>query len=316
MFNTTNKLSCNNTGQINNYPFYIPEDIKISATHSPYYQLNLDNDLSVWYSLDYSNTIGNSDDTLYTDIVFNQVRGLDGRNNYYVYTKDNITYTGLGNSSDITKDEMKLFVNTVIMSYRKSAKSPDLYIRNENAINAGDSAYIYLDSDISDISKVLDSQYSEGSKKSLIICCELDDKNIIVNKDNYVQVRMLDANGNYVNVPVNVYSVFNPDLGIDSNSLINKASNDLIDSIPINVLEDTQYRDIFVLGDKSKFFIEINLDTLLNCYNNSQTLSNEQSFTLPLECWIFTSYGNESYKSWIKDTHSIKIVKRDLFDIE
>jgi hypothetical protein len=45
-------------------------------------------------------------------------------NEYYIYSANNITYTGAGHSSNPTLDEAKLFVNTMVASRRDTIKKP------------------------------------------------------------------------------------------------------------------------------------------------------------------------------------------------
>ncbi len=125
-----------NRGQITEYPFHIPEEANVAATHAQYYQLNMDtnnedefydDDIVVWYALSNDNAesvdgniLGNGDERFY------RANYKDGRNNYYIYTKGNITYTGAGHSM-IGQDmdaERKLFVNTLVASYASGAHSP------------------------------------------------------------------------------------------------------------------------------------------------------------------------------------------------
>ena len=70
-------------------------NIDVAKTHSQYYQLDLEqDDIVVWYC------IGQSGDSDWCHGIKNDVR-----NNYYIYNKGNITYSGAGHSSDMTVDE-------------------------------------------------------------------------------------------------------------------------------------------------------------------------------------------------------------------
>ncbi|MBE5955531.1 MAG: DUF5057 domain-containing protein [Lachnospiraceae bacterium] len=103
----------------------------IATTHCQYYQLDMqldktgegDSDIVVWYCLG---------DSIY-DAVPNDVR-----NNYYIYSVGNITYTGMGHSpgSNLTLQEAKLFVNTIIASYTSGKRNPSISIV-EDADNKG-----------------------------------------------------------------------------------------------------------------------------------------------------------------------------------
>lgn len=124
---TSNRVSMVNEGQITDYPFHIGESLEVATTHPQYFQLNLDtdsrddnfnDDIVVWYAIDgYSNGKNSS----YYSMDHN-----DARNNYYIFNKGNITYTGSGHAL-IGKDkemERKLFVNTLVAAYTVGNHAP------------------------------------------------------------------------------------------------------------------------------------------------------------------------------------------------
>lgn len=82
----------------------------------------------VWYNL--SNGAGDSTN------IYSAKEG-DSANNYFIYTKDNVTYSGVGHSGDMTDDEIRLFINTMISSYRSVADAPYPTCVNEDAIRNG-----------------------------------------------------------------------------------------------------------------------------------------------------------------------------------
>ena len=111
-FTQTNRVKQVNTGQITSYPFdlngHTNGELDISVTHGQYYQLNMNSDnIVVWYTLSGDN-----------------FQDRDGMNEYYIYSANNITYTGAGHSSNPTLDEAKLFVNTMVASRRDTIKKP------------------------------------------------------------------------------------------------------------------------------------------------------------------------------------------------
>lgn len=118
--NTTNIATRVNEGQITKFPFTIDETFKTSNTHGQYYQLNLDDEnLVVWYCL------GGSTGTYY------EVSRNDARNLYYLYSYNNVFYTGVGHDAYSSTDmEKKLFVNTMIAAYRASTIAPVLNVLN------------------------------------------------------------------------------------------------------------------------------------------------------------------------------------------
>lgn len=105
-----------NNGQITRYPYYIKDNFEIAATHGQYYQLNMENEeIVVWYTLkNGGNNHGNTYDC----------SPRDTSNNYYIYNKGNITYTGIGHSNNPTEMERKLLVNTIIAAYKPAPLPP------------------------------------------------------------------------------------------------------------------------------------------------------------------------------------------------
>lgn len=107
--NNTVKL---NDALVTNYP-YILGDIQVSETHHQYFQLDLeDEDVVPFYTLSGS---GNG-------YMFDS---NDGRNDYYTYSKGNITYSGTGHSKPgAYLTEKQLFVNTMVKAIRGANHAP------------------------------------------------------------------------------------------------------------------------------------------------------------------------------------------------
>ena len=120
-----------NEGQITVYPYYVNQTIKTASTHAQYFFLDLnadddndnETDLVVWYTLSGANVYDSSP----RDVV----------NNYYIYNKGNITYTGIGHSANSTTvEEGKLFINTMVAAYNAGKKEPvvTVYESEENML--------------------------------------------------------------------------------------------------------------------------------------------------------------------------------------
>jgi hypothetical protein len=144
-FMETNKISVANRGQITQYPFTIGDSISVSTTHTQYYQLDLEQEgIVVWYNLSDSKSKLNGG----TNNGFYSSRENDSRNNYYIYNKGNITYTGLGHTVNLTDDEIKLFINTMIGSYRAGTAKPKIIITNEDVYTVDTNQnYLFINSD-------------------------------------------------------------------------------------------------------------------------------------------------------------------------
>lgn len=137
----TNKVTKANDGQIINYPYAIDDTFQVADTHSQYYQLNMEmDDVVVWYCLT------NSGDA--KDLTHYQTKN-DVRNNYYIYNKGNVTYSGVGHNSNLTDMERRLFVNTMIAAYRATPDATDPVIKNLDKSTSGKTDYLYVDYDAS-----------------------------------------------------------------------------------------------------------------------------------------------------------------------
>lgn len=154
------KIARVNVGAITEYPYNIPETISVATTHPQIYQLDMEEkDMVVWYTL--TGGTGASD-------YENQYYGAspkDVRNNYYIYNKANITYTGMGHdlgAFSMTIDEIKLFVNTFIAAYRAAAKPVDVQVVNDDAtVNLEGKQFLCVDVDSSDAANILGNDISD-----------------------------------------------------------------------------------------------------------------------------------------------------------
>lgn len=122
-----------NKGQITQYPYVMGDTLNVSATHTQYLALNLeDEDTTVWYTLDGNNYYGN------------YARG-DGANNYYLYTNGNVTYSGAGHKPTNEKDNL-LFINTIVFAIKAGNFSPQVDILNARNVTEQDgSEQNYID---------------------------------------------------------------------------------------------------------------------------------------------------------------------------
>ena len=137
----TNRASKVNIGQLTEYPYRVGDDITVAKTHEQYYQLDMEaEDIVVWYTVE-----GNPENDLTSASDYAGTHH-DVRNNYYLYSRGNVIYTGVGHDSFLTKDELKLFVNTFVASYRVPADPPSIAVQNSNATTA-DTEYFYIDFD-------------------------------------------------------------------------------------------------------------------------------------------------------------------------
>ena len=129
----TTKVEQSNQGQITEYPYKIDESFTISPTHGQYYQLDMeDPEVTVWYTLadDGKHKVCENIDG--TAVTYG-VSPKDAANNYYIYSKGNVFYSGVGHSEITQEMEAKLFINTMIAAYRASYEPPMIEIMNPDA---------------------------------------------------------------------------------------------------------------------------------------------------------------------------------------
>ncbi|MDO5574803.1 MAG: DUF5057 domain-containing protein, partial [bacterium] len=145
-----------NSGQITTYPYTLDENFYVAQTHSQYYQLDLESDddgdgesdIVVWYTIDDKNTNISND-------IYKFSPG-DVRNNYYIYNKGNITYSGVGHSNQekqyfennysasTNANEVKLFINTMIAAYRAGLRAPKVSVLDNKEYTSRKIENIYL----------------------------------------------------------------------------------------------------------------------------------------------------------------------------
>lgn len=144
-----------NTGQITTYPYTLDPVFPVEKTHAQYYQLDLktdkdndgESDIVVWYTID-DEGINRSND------IYQYSPG-DVRNNYYIYNKGNVTYSGVGHSgiddkpysSEVDANEVKLFINTMIAAYRSGIRAPKISILENKEYTSRRIDNIYLSYD-------------------------------------------------------------------------------------------------------------------------------------------------------------------------
>lgn len=186
MGNTNNAIKVN-SGQITTYPFKISDNINISQTHRQYYQLDFnedsdndgESDIVVWY-------------TLSNHAVYN-VSPKDVRNNYYIYTKGNVTYSGVGHSNVTgSVDELKLYINTMIAAYSVVEHAPAISLKEGYDPKSADISTIYstIDTAIEQEEKAKQNDNDSttiGNPDAARL--DVDDKGNIATQDVYFTVK-------------------------------------------------------------------------------------------------------------------------------
>lgn len=122
------------------YPFKIDKTLSESSTHTKYYQLDLEadddgdgmNDIVVWYCLNggkYAN-------------FPNDVPNL-----YYLYSKGNVLYTGVGHSTVNKTMEKKLFINAIVVAWRAGKSEREVKFVEEFKVNSNEQTIKYYSTD-------------------------------------------------------------------------------------------------------------------------------------------------------------------------
>lgn len=130
----TTSVENTNIGQVTMFPYNTTDSdgkLAVAQTHGQYYQLDMeDPNLVVWY------TLSGDKGTYYGDSA------KDAGNNYYIYSKENITYTGSGHQSMTDNEaELKLYVNTIIKTVMAGNFVPEVKVTNGFETSA-DNTYV------------------------------------------------------------------------------------------------------------------------------------------------------------------------------
>jgi len=150
-----------NEGQITQYPFTIGTgtgesrvtDFEVGETHGQWWMLNMeDEDLTVWYTLQdpAMSTVScgskdkykNRSDYEHISLMYSAVP-QDAANNYYIYSKGNIFYSGVGHTAVHDGEEQKLFVNTLVAAFRPKYGLPFIQVTSSEAALVSNSPRTY-----------------------------------------------------------------------------------------------------------------------------------------------------------------------------
>lgn len=132
----TTKVTRLNEGQITQYPFKIERSLTVADTHGQWYQLNMeDPEVTVWYCLADDGTGNHTKDDKVGDGTSStySVSPNDAANNYYIYSKGNVFYSGVGHSTINSDMEAKLFINTMVAAYHAFYQAPMIEVLNPEA---------------------------------------------------------------------------------------------------------------------------------------------------------------------------------------
>ena len=285
----TNRVEQINKGQITTYPFKIENELKVAATHYQPYQIDFnedddedgESDLIVWYTLASSESRKNDPASEYN------LAPRDVRNNYYIYTKGNITYSGVGHEKVTGREEMKLYVNTLIAAYKAAMVPPSIEFKETGDPDATEKTVSYISYDVS--SDAINNGVVTGDKEKVYFTPV--DYNSFVKDTNPLQTKVLVKP---VNTKGGLYNVYRAD-----------GTKELTES-------DDQIGECYALMPGESYYFEVPLSELggnknkidikVSARTRVTRIFRGSSVTLP-------KYSPESVSTYI-------IQKRGLFDLD
>lgn len=220
-FHETSYAELLNVGQVLIYPYNLMSSmtnkignttvvggqfLKISRTHSQYYQIDMNNDddedgesdITVWLTL-------TGEDSYYG-------ARNDSRNNYYIYTMGNVTYSGVGHRNinyTGNEAEIKLYINTMITAYRAGIHAPDITIKQDSGMNAAtlNTLYVGMDTLLNDDGRIGTETAIDGSDGSYEkVYFAVNDTNMVRGGSKTIELSYYLAYNSYEMIPENLRS--------------------------------------------------------------------------------------------------------------
>ena len=278
-----------NQGQITTYPFKIKEVLDIALTHFQPYQLDLnededkdgESDLIVWYTLMSSREEADNPSHAYN------MNPRDVRNNYYIYTKGNITYSGVGHSKVTDREEMKLYINTLIAAYKAAMIPPSIKFKETGASDAAEKTVSYISYDVS----------SDARNKGVVT----DDK-------EKVYFTPVDYNSFVKNI--------NPDMTrvlvkpMNSSGGLYKVFT--YDGIEMTSTPDSKYGMCYILKSGERYYFEVPLSELGGDKNKIDI----KVFAKSRVAKTFRNPSTTKFEYSSETTSTYIVQKRGLFDLD
>ncbi|WP_455716471.1 DUF5057 domain-containing protein [Anaerosporobacter sp.] len=289
-----------NEGQITNYPYKINDTITTSITHSQYYQLDMGDDVVVWYTLA-------SDDkevgSKRYDVLPNDVR-----NNYYIYNKGNITYSGVGHSSGATEMEAKLFINTMVAAYKAASEKPSVTITNESlTTNKDGEQFLYVDYDVQkgvdgDTYTNLSGEEKDG-KSYIDVYYRVTNPNLDTNADLSVKYFVVDEAGNDSECPVQLATTTKA----NPNNVIEVNGEGKIQVVASNLYntEDEQLDTLYC--------VKVPLEWFKNLTENKGNSSVAKYEKFKIKIYYVS---NVKGKNIMENDTKVQFINRSLFDLQ
>lgn len=235
------------------------------VTHKQYYQLDMnqdadgdgESDIVVWYTL--------SNHGIY------EQSPKDVRNNYYIYTMGNVTYSGVGHSDfSNNEDELKLYINTMIAAYSASVHEPSIYLKENADTDSNDISTLYATIDDAieeDAANKADARL-DGADSTQDVYFTVKDSNLVRNQIDEKTVVYLDfyiedpqKNPNDETIGTGDDKIYLKKVDWDIYSLNNDGTeNELINDSKENGKLNKDPRDFF--ENNKTYKVKVPLDTL------------------------------------------------------
>ena len=278
-----------NQGQITTYPFKIKEVLDIALTHFQPYQLDLnededkdgESDLIVWYTLMSSREEADNPSHAYN------MNPRDVRNNYYIYTKGNITYSGVGHSKVTDREEMKLYINTLIAAYKAAMIPPSIKFKETGASDAAEKTVSYISYDVS--SDASNKGVVTGDKEKVYFT-PVDYNSFVknINPDmTRVLVKPMNSSGG-------LYKVFT------------------YDGIEMTSSPDSKYGMCYILKSGERYYFEVPLSELGGDKNKIDI----KVFAKSRVAKTFRNPSTTKFEYSSETTSTYIVQKRGLFDLD
>jgi hypothetical protein len=180
----TNSAELINEGGILIYPYNVLAKIKsnnnilnVVNTHGQYFQIDMNED---------ADADGESDVTVWMSLAGDSYGAVqkDARNNYYIYTKGNVTYSGVGHFSmdyyytgaeNAAATEIQLYINTMVTAYRAGTHAPTMTLTDEDGSELN-VIYVGVDSKLNDSGQVAEeTQIDQGTEKVYVTVRDTND---------------------------------------------------------------------------------------------------------------------------------------------
>ena len=215
----------------------------------------------VWYCL--GGRLGNGvtkQDTIYS------MSPNDVSNNYYIYNKGNVTYTGMGHGGNAsTVDEAKLFINTMIASYSAGLKEPRLTIVEDESIDANELSVEYRYNDAMN-----DLLYEESDTEFEKVYFKVRDDNFVKGTRNIALKCYHESNA--ANAEIISYLGENKTVEAFAPDVFAASTSTLVDRN--NLTSGGTYYILVpkaMMGDYDRYSIYLEVQSTINSNNNVYT---------------------------------------------